>query len=486
MRTLVIDVGTSGLRAAIVHDDATVSDLHYEEFAPNTPFAGLVEFDATGMYEAVRRVSEAALASGPVSAVGITTQRASTIIWRASTGKPIGPSLGWQDLRTVGECMAARAEHGFTFAPNQTATKAVWMLQNYISDTNERSSDDLRIGTAESWIVYNLTQGAQHVTDHTNAAVTGLTIPDGTSWNSTMLTTLGIAEHQLPRIVDSMGFIGDATDLPGSPPILAIAGDQQASLVGQGCIVPGMAKITFGTGGMLDMFVGDKPPSSAQRNSGGTFPIVAFSRGGKISYGTEAIMLSAGTNIDWLREDMGLIANAAESHAIASSVASTDGVAYVPALLGLGTPFWDYGARGALFGITRGTTRAHIVRAVLEGVAHRGADLVDSAEKDSGLSIGEIRIDGGMSRNPTFVQALADATGRPVRVSPVSEATTLGAGFMAGTESGQWHNLADAADGLSGAPVTSPLGAPGISRQQWSEAVSRSRSWIPELSSLDF
>jgi len=486
MRTLVIDVGTSGLRAAIVHDDATVSDLHYEEFAPNTPFAGLVEFDATGMYEAVRRVSEAALASGPVSAVGITTQRASTIIWRASTGKPIGPSLGWQDLRTVGECMAARAEHGFTFAPNQTATKAVWMLQTYISDTNERSSDDLRIGTVESWIVYNLTQGAQHVTDHTNAAVTGLTIPDGTSWNSTMLTTLGIAEHQLPRIVDSMGFIGDATDLPGSPPILAIAGDQQASLVGQGCIVPGMAKITFGTGGMLDMFVGDKPPSSAQRNSGGTFPIVAFSRGGKISYGTEAIMLSAGTNIDWLREDMGLIANAAESHAIASSVASTDGVAYVPALLGLGTPFWDYGARGALFGITRGTTRAHIVRAVLEGVAHRGADLVDSAEKDSGLSIGEIRIDGGMSRNPTFVQALADATGRPVRVSPVSEATTLGAGFMAGTESGQWHNLADAADGLSGAPVTSPLGAPGISRQQWSEAVSRSRSWIPELSSLDF
>ena len=486
MRTLVIDVGTSGLRAAIVHDDTTVTDLHYEEFAPDSPFAGLVEFDATAMYEAVHRVAVAALASGPVTAVGITTQRASTIIWRASTGKPIGPSLGWQDLRTVGECMAARAEHGFTFAPNQTATKAVWMLQNYISDANERNSDDLRIGTVESWIVYNLTQGAHHVTDHTNAAVTGLTVPDGTSWNSSMLATLGITEHQLPRIVDSMGFIGDATDLPGAPPILAIAGDQQASLVGQGCIVPGMAKITFGTGGMLDMFVGDKPPSSAQRNQGGTFPIVAFSRGGKISYGTEAIMLSAGTNIEWLRDDMGLIANAAESDMLAASVPTTDGVAYVPALLGLGTPFWDYGARGALFGITRGTTRAHIVRAVLEGVAHRGADLVDSAEKDSGLSIAEIRIDGGMSRNATFVQALADATGRPVRVSPISEATTLGAGFMAGTESGQWHNLEAAAEALSGAPVTPPLGEPGISRQQWSQAVSRSRSWIPELSSLDF
>jgi glycerol kinase len=196
MRTLVIDVGTSGLRAAIVHDDATVTDLHYEEFAPDSPFAGLVEFDATAMYAAVHRVSVAALASGPVTAVGITTQRASTIIWRASTGAPIGPSLGWQDLRTVGECMAARAEHGFTFAPNQTATKAVWMLANYISDASERNSDDLRIGTVESWIVYNLTKGAQHVTDHTNAAVTGLTIPDGTSWNSSMLATLGIAEHR--------------------------------------------------------------------------------------------------------------------------------------------------------------------------------------------------------------------------------------------------------------------------------------------------
>ena len=162
MRTLVIDVGTSGLRAAIVHDDATVTDLHYEEFAPSTPFAGLVEFDATGMYEAVRRVSVAALASGPVTAVGITTQRASTIIWRASTGKPIGPSLGWQDLRTVGECIAARTEHGFSFAPNQTATKAVWMLPNYISDADERNSDDLRIGTVVSWIVYNQGRTTRH------------------------------------------------------------------------------------------------------------------------------------------------------------------------------------------------------------------------------------------------------------------------------------------------------------------------------------
>ena len=486
MRTLVIDVGTSGLRAAIVHDDASVTDLHYEEFAPSSPAGGLVEFDATAMYAAVKRVSTAALHSGDVQALGITNQRASTIVWRASTGMPIGPAIGWQDLRTVGECIMARIEHGFAFAPNQTATKAAWMLKNYIADEAERTSDDLKIGTVDSWLVWNLTQGQHHVTDHTNAAVTGLTIPTGESWNQKVLTVLGISEHQLPRIVETSAFVGNATDLPGAPPIMAMVGDQQASLVGQGCLAPGLTKITFGTGGMLNTFVGARAPERAQRNEGGTFPIVAFSAGGTISYATEAIMLSAGTNIEWLRDDMQLISSAAESHAIASTVPTTDGVVYVPALLGLGTPFWDYGARGALFGITRGTTRAHIVRAVLEGVAHRGTDLVDAAEKDSGLSISELRIDGGMSRNATFVQALAAASGRPVRVSPVTEATTLGAGFLAGVVAGQWSQLTDAAAALSGATTVEPLGAPGVSRQQWAEAISRAGSWIPDLSALDF
>ena len=486
MRTLVIDVGTSGLRAAIVHDNASVTDLAYEEFAPSSPMAGLVEFDAVAMYAAVKRVALSALRSGPVTAVGITNQRASTVVWRASTGQPIGPSIGWQDLRTVGECIMAKIEHGFAFAPNQTATKAAWMLANYIADESERSSDDLRIGTVESWLVWNLTQGAHHVTDPTNAGVTGLTVPTGNAWNQKILDVLKISLHQLPRIVPTSGFVGNATDLPGAPPITAMAGDQQASLVGQGCVSAGMTKITFGTGGMLNTFVGTTAPNNAQRNQGGTFPIVAFSDSDSISYGTEAIMLSAGTNIEWLRDDMQLISSASESHDIASTVAHTDGVAYVPALLGLGTPYWDYGARGALFGITRGTTRAHIVRAVLEGVAHRGTDLVEAAEKDSGLAITELRIDGGMSRNGTFVQALADASGRPVRVSPIAEATTLGAGFLAGVATGQWSHLQEASEALIGAVVVEPLGAPGLSRQQWSQAVSRAGSWIPDLSALDF
>ena len=486
MRTLVIDVGTSGVRAAIVNTDASVAHLHYEQFAPSTPVAGLVEFDASALYDTVKRVSLASLDSGPVNAVGITNQRASTVVWRASTGQPIGPAIGWQDLRTVGECIMAKIEHGFAFAPNQTATKASWMLQNYIADQHERGSDDIRIGTVETWLIWKLTQGGAFVTDHTNAGVTGLTVPTADQWNQKVLDALNISQHQLARIVPSSGYVGDAVDLPGAPPITAMVGDQQGSLVGQGCISPGLTKITFGTGGMLNTFVGTIAPQQANRNNGGTFPIVAFSDTSSISYGTEAIMLSAGTNIEWLRDDMGLISSAEESDSLASRVTSTDGVVYVPALLGLGTPHWDYGARGAVFGITRGTTKAHIVRAVLEGIAHRGTDLVEASERDSGLSIDEIRIDGGMSKNSTFVQCLADASGRPIRVSPIAEATTLGAGFLAGVAVGQWSHLADATNSLSGAQIVEPLGAPGVSRQQWVEAVSRATSWIPDLSALDF
>lgn len=483
MKTLVIDVGTSGLRSSLVHDDGSVSDLHYEECSPSSPAGGLVEFDALALYDAVQRVCTATLAHQSVDAVGITNQRASTIVWDATNGIPVSPAIGWQDLRTVGDCIMARIEHGFALAPNQSATKLSWILKNGVSGHNVAN---LKFGTVETWLVWKLTNGAHHVTDHTNAAVTGLTVASGTEWNSAVLSAFNIPHSCLPTIVPSAGFIGNATDLPGAPPITALAGDQQASLVGQGCIESGLAKITFGTGGMLDMFTGYDTPTQARRNTHGTFPIVAFSNAEQIAYGTEGIMLSAGTNIEWLRDDMGLINSPQESHDIAATCASTDGVVYVPALLGLGTPNWDYGARGALFGITRGTTRAHIVRAVLEGVAHRGADLVDAAEADSGVTISEVRIDGGMSRNPTFVQALADATGRPVRVSQMTEATTLGAGFLAGTVVGQWSHLQLACATLNWAATVHPLGEPGVSRQQWSEAVSRSRSWIPDLSSLDF
>lgn len=478
---LVIDVGTSGLRAGIVRQDGAITNLNYEPFAPSTPFAGLVEFDAVAMREAVLRVAnKSLLASGPVDAVGITNQRASTIVWDSTTGLPIGPALGWQDLRTVMECITARAEHGFVLAPNQSATKAAWMLKNYAVDDRR----NIRIGTVDTWIAFVLSKGELHVTDTSNAAVTGLLSPDTLQWSPRALELMQIDIEMLPRVVTTSGVVGNATALPGAPPIASLVGDQQASLIGQGCITPGSTKITFGTGGMLDVFTGTRPSISGQRGAHGTFPIVAYSDASGVQWGAEAIMLSAGTNIEWLRDDIQLIDSAEQSELVASQVETSDGVVYVPALFGLGTPHWDYGARGALFGITRGTNRGHIVRAVLEGIAHRGADLVDAAVGDTGMAINALRIDGGMSRNQVFVQALANASQRPIEVSPVTEATTLGAGFLAGVAVGTWTSLAQAVTTWKPAKIVEPNEV--LDRGQWQHAVAKARGWIPALSSLDF
>jgi glycerol kinase len=322
------------------------------------------------------------------------------------------------------------------------------------------------------------------VTDATNAAVTGLQNPDVSGWDETVLGRLGIPPEMMPAIVDSAGFAGEARALPGSPPITALVGDQQASLVGQGCVRRGDAKITFGTGGMLDVVLDETPPPIAHRSEHGTFPIVAWRHAGRCVWGVEAVMLAAGTNVQWLRDDLGIIASSDESHELAASCADSGGVVFVPAPLGLGTPEWDYGARAALFGLTRGTGRAEIVRAVLEGIAHRGADLVDAAEADSGISIPQVRVDGGMTDNPTFVQALADATQRPVEISPVREATGLGAGLLAGIAAGHHASVDDLATTWKPRATVQP--ARVLDRERWRRAVERSRKWIPELSGIDF
>lgn len=482
MSLLVIDVGTTGSRAAVMNPDGSLAEVVYRRTPPVTPSPGLVEFDAADLARTAIELATEALArhTGPVEAVGISTQRASTVVWDAATGEPVGPAIGWQDLRTVVACITARAEHGLTLAPNQSATKLAWLLDLH----DPQRVRDLRFGTLDTWLAWVLTGGAVHVTDRTNACVTGLLRPDGTDWSDTALRALGIPRSVLPTIVDTAGPIAPATALPGAPVLAALVGDQQASLVGQSAVHPGVAKITFGTGGMLDMCVGPDAPATAARSAAGSFPIVAWSIGGSTTWGAEAIMLAAGSNVDWLRDDLGLITEAAESHDLASACAHTDGVVFVPALLGLGTPHWDYGARGALFGLTRGSGRPQIVRAVLEGVAHRGADLVEATIADTGHDITTVRIDGGMSANPTFVQALADATGRPVEVSPVSDATTLGAGYLAGLATGRWTGIDDLAALWRPHRRVEPAGR--LDRDRWQEAIRRTRGWIPDLSALDF
>jgi glycerol kinase len=246
-----------------------------------------------------------------------------------------------------------------------------------------------------------------------------------------------------------------------------------------------LAKATFGTGAMLDVCTGDTRPAFAKRGEGGCFPIVAWQRHGALTWGVEAMMLAAGAAVDWLVDDLGLLENAAQSETVAASCQDTAGVVAVPALFGFATPQWDFGARGALFGLTRGSGRPEVVRAVLEGVAHSGADLVDAAERDAGLGIGHLRVDGGMSANAIFVQALADACARPVQVSPQLEATTLGAGFLAGLAIGTWKDLDDVAATWSPRTVVDPSGRPA-DRERWRRATERAAQWYPELSALQF
>ena len=480
MSILVVDVGTSGVRAAIVRPDATIAVEHYREVLPDSPDAGLVEFDARVLGDVTLELARAALAEGgPVDAVGITNQRASAVVWDRATGEPVGPALGWQDLRTVGDCLVLQAE-GLRLAPNQSATKVGWLLNTYDPDRTR----DLCFGTPDTWIAWQLSGGALHVTDLSNAGVTGLIDLDASEWDDRVLDQLRIPRSMMPTIVDSTSVLGPATALEGAPPIAGILGDQQSSMLGQGVVAPGPAKITFGTGGMLDLVVGPDRPGFDTRGGGGTFPIVAWRRDGVATWGLEAIMLSAGTNVEWLRDDLGILETSAQSHDVASQCDTTDGVVYVPALMGLGTPRWDYGARGTLLGLTRGAGRPQIVRAVLEGIAQRGADLVDAAETDGAPRIAAIRIDGGMSRNPTFVQALADATQRPVEVSPFIEATTMGAAYAAGLAMGTWAGLDDIAAIWQPRSSVEP-GAP-LDRARWAQAVDRAAAWFPELSGLDF
>ena len=485
MSVLVVDVGTSGLRAAVVRADGEVDALHYRPFPPSSPFPGLVEFDAAAMASAVLDVAQQSLAdAGPVEAVGITAQRASTVVWDRATGEPVGPGLGWQDLRTVIECITAKAEHGLALAPNQSATKVAWLLDQYDRDRSRA----LCFGTVDSWIAWVLSGGSVHVTDHSNAAVTGLLRPDASGWSATACEALNVPMSMLPTVVDTSGVFGTATALPGAPPLASLVGDQQGSLVGQSCVRPGQAKITFGTGGMLDLCTDRGAPETGHRSPAGTFPIVAWSRGGTVTWGVEAIMLSAGTNVEWLVSDLGILTEPAESHSVAAQCDTTEGVVYVPALMGLGTPHWDYGARGTMLGLTRGSGRPQITRAVLEGVAQRGADLVAAAEADAGLSVPALRVDGGMSQNPTFIQGLANVTGKPVEVSRHSEATTIGAAYLAGLATGVWGSFDDIADAWQPREVVDPIDGfdRDAARAEWERAVERSRRWIPDLSALDF
>ncbi len=477
---LVIDVGSSSVRGTIVEPDGSLDAVFSRRTPPARSASGTVEIDAEALLAAVVDVANAAIATTetPPAAVSIATQRASTVLFDAANGRPIGPAISWQDVRTTGQCLTL-ASSGVRLQPSQSATKLVWLL----AEAARRDGAEWRFGTLDSFLAFGLSNGAAHVTDVTNAAVTGLVTPDGSEWDREVLALLSIPEEVLPEIVDSVAPIAPATMLRGAPLIAGLVGDQQASLIGQACLGAGDAKVTFGTGGMLDLCLG-RASVVPHRGEHGTFPIVAWRDSVGTVFGLEGIVLSAGSCIDWLVDSLGVLASPADSEAVASSVRDAGGVTFVPALGGLGTPLWDHGARGALLGISSSTTRGEVVRAVLEGIAHRGRDLLDAIEADGAIEIAELHVDGGMSNNGLFVQLLANATGRPVLRAQVTEATTVGAAMLGGVAAGIWPTLEDAARIVRRPTRIEPNGA--LDRSRWLDARERSLRSVPALSMLTF
>ncbi len=316
---------------------------------PDRPFPGLVEIDGAALAKAALEAARSCLDEvGQVGGVGVTNQRGTTIVWDVATGEPVGPALSWQDLRTAGTCLELQAE-GLRLAPNESATKLAWLLDTY----DPTRSRDLRFGTLDTWVTWLLTDGRTHITDPSNAAVSGLLPTEEVLagkadlvWDQARLDRFRVPEACMPTLVASSGDLAEASVLPGAPPICALVGDQQASLIGQGCVHPGDAKATFGTGAFLDVNIGGSPPpfgAFGKSGNSGCFPIIGWQRDGVLTWGVEAIMLSAGTALSWLVDDVGLLSSPAQSAEVAERCSDTGDVFFVPALIGLGTPNWDSG-----------------------------------------------------------------------------------------------------------------------------------------------
>jgi len=482
VNALAIDVGSTSVRTALVDTQGHVSCVQRAPLHVATPSPGEVELDPHEIRQTVFSLAKRTLdEGGPCDAVGITNQRATTIVFDGVTGEAVGPALSWQDLRTVINCLVLQGQ-GIRLAPNQSATKAHWLVEQ-----SGRHARDLKFATIESWITWHLSEGASHVSDQSNAAVTGLIGLEAKSWDQRTLEALGLDVAMMPRLVPTQGTHAYASELDGSPPISALVGDQSASLFGQCCVTSG-AKLTLGTGAMLDLVGTQLAPSSNVALASGCFPIIARSDEDTVTWGLEAIALAAGSCVEWLRDSLGLLSNVEESSSLATSITTSDGVWFVPAFSGLGTPEWDFGARGAFLGLSHASSKAHLVRAVLEGIAHRCADLLEAAQRDSLLAIDELRVDGGMSANVFLLQCVADFSGVRVAVSPEREATTRGAGLMALVARGHlstndverlWHPREEFLPQLSDDERSQR-------RATWRAMIARAERTIPELSTVKF
>ncbi len=491
---LALDQGTTSSRAILFDRQGRARATAQQEFAQHFPHPGWVEHHPRNLWETTRRVALAAVAEAnltrrDLAAVGITNQRETTLLWERRSGKPLAPAIVWQDRRTAKLCADLkrrdleplfRQRTGLVLDPYFSGTKLRWLLDHVPGARRRAERGELAFGTVDTWLLWQLTGGRVHATDVSNASRTLLLDLRTGQWDDELLRTLHIPREILPEIRASSEVVGEITSVPAlrGLPIAGIAGDQQAALFGQACFRPGMAKNTYGTGCFLLQHTGTTPVVSQHQ----LLTTVAWRLGpsNPLEYALEGSVFIGGAVVQWLRDGLGVIARSSDVETLAARVPDNGGVYFVPAFAGLGAPHWDPNARGALLGLTRGTTAAHIARAAIESIAFQSADLLTAIQTDTGQRLRELRVDGGATVNDALLQVQSDLLRVPVVRPRTTETTALGAAYLAGLAVGFWKNRDEIAR-LWGVEKTFRPSVPAASvqrlRRDWSRAVERSKSW---------
>ncbi len=449
---LAIDQGTTSSRAILFNKRGEIAASAQKEFPQYFPQPGWVEQDANEIWLSVMNVYMEVLVRGKVSpeeiaAIGITNQRETAIVWDKKTGEPIYHAIVWQSRQTAEICrqlaedgreQMIREKTGLLIDPYFSATKVKWILDHVQGARERAEKGELLFGTVDSFLVYKLTGGRVHATDYSNASRTLLYNIYDLDWDQELLDLFEIPRSMMPEVLPSSGSFGvtEGKFFETGIPIMGIAGDQQAALFGQTCFEPGMAKNTYGTGCFMLMNTGEKPAKSGH----GMLTTIAWCLDGKVEYALEGSVFVAGSAIQWLRDGLKMIESAPQSEALASEVADSEGVYVVPAFVGLGAPYWKPEARGAVFGLTRGTTRAHFVRATLDSLAYQSSDMIEAMTLDSGIELQKLKVDGGAVSNNLLMQFQSDILGVPVERPMISETTALGAAYLAGLAAGFWKS----------------------------------------------
>jgi glycerol kinase len=488
---LALDQGTSSSRAILFDRSGRIVAQAYQPFPQHYPRPGWVEHDPYDIWQSQRTAAhhvlrQAALEPGAIAALGLTNQRETTLIWDRTTGAPIHPAIVWQCRRTAPLVEALQAEGweaeirqrtGLVLDAYFSGTKVQWLLDHVPRARQRAEAGELAFGTVDTWLLYQLSGGTLHCTDVSNASRTLLYNIHRAEWDADILQALDIPMALLPEVRDSSGVFGYTTEAlfdAAAIPIGSVIGDQQGALFGQACLQPGMVKNTYGTGSFVLMHTGDQPLGPEH----GLLTTVAWGLNGHLSYALEGSIFVTGATMQWLRDELQMIQHVADSDALAASVTDTHGVYLVPAFTGLGAPYWDMHARGTLVGLTRGTTRAHIVRAALEAMAYQTRDVIDWMKAVAGVEVSRLRVDGGAAVNNFAMQFQSDILQIPVQRPQVVETTALGAAYLAGLAVGYWDSLEDIASNWQPERIYTPQMAPDRCEhlyQGWQEAVRRNR-----------